>query len=64
MTTAKLYALLALLKAYRAALTWTLPGGREGHDAFRDHADAVIADVRRAIADGGFYNHPKLRVAA
>jgi hypothetical protein len=64
MTTAKLYVLLTLLKTYRAALTWTVPGARDGHDPFRDHADAVIADVRRAIADGGFYNHPKLRVAA
>lgn len=64
MTTAKLYVLLTLLKAYRAALTWTVPGGREGCDQYRNHADAVIADVRAAIASGGFYDHPKLRIAA
>lgn len=66
MTTAKLYALLTLLKAYRAALTWSLPcgRGRQDHDQYRDHVDLVIRDVRFAIENGGFYNHPKLRVAA
>lgn len=65
MTTAKLYLLLTLLKAYRAALTWSLslPGeGRSAHDSYRQNVDNVIRDVRFAIEHGGFYRHPDLQL--
>lgn len=62
MTTARLYLLLALLKAYRAALTWTVAGNERGHDRYRINADKVIRDVRFAIANGGFYRLPQLQV--
>lgn len=62
MTTARLYLLLALLKAYRAALTWAVAGNKYGHDRYRIHADVVIRDVRFAIANGGFYRLPELQV--
>jgi len=67
MTRAKLHLLLALLKAYRAALTWSpsVPGeGRAAHDRYRQHADAVIHDVRFALENGGFYRHESKQLAA
>lgn len=60
MTIARLYLLLALLKAYRGALTWTLPGGNR--DTYRVNADTVIRDVRFAIANGGFYRQAERQV--
>lgn len=66
MTTAKLYALLTLLKAYRAALTWSLSTGRgrDDQDQYRKHADEVIRDVRFALEHGGFYRIPSKQIAA
>jgi hypothetical protein len=60
MTKAKLMTLLVLLKMYRAALTWSF-GGIEGQDKFRQRCDDVIRDVRYALRNGGFYNHPEFQ---
>ncbi len=60
MTRTKLLILLCLLKAYRAALTWSFG---QDHDVPRQNCDAVIHDVRFALRNGGFYNHPAFQVA-
>ena len=64
MTTAQLRMLLALLKIYRASLTWSLSvgRGRADHDKYRRNVDAVIRDVRFALENGGFYRLPELQL--
>lgn len=63
MTKVKLYALLTLLKAYRAALTFAGDSAWD-HDSYHANADKVIRDVRFAIANGGFYRLPAKQIAA
>lgn len=62
MTRTKLYLLLTLLKAYRATLTWSVSRRKDGHDDYRLHADAVIADIRFALKHDGFYRADELMV--